>query len=90
MAESIDFQIRMKTACTKEISTFCRNVPHGHARVIRSALELLIAPCCCLLPMHVHAQNQVRHFCAALHFYSLEAFACMRNSWRLRKSTSAQ
>lgn len=36
MAESIDFQIRMKNACTKEIGSFCRNVPHGHARVIRS------------------------------------------------------
>ncbi len=37
MAESIDFQIPMKTACRREISTFCKNVPHGHARVIRSA-----------------------------------------------------
>lgn len=37
MAESIDFQIRMKTTCKAEIKTFCRNVPHGHARVIRSA-----------------------------------------------------
>jgi len=35
MAESIDFQIPMKAACRREISTFCKNVPHGHARVIR-------------------------------------------------------
>lgn len=40
MAESIDFQIRMKTTCKAEIKTFCRNVPHGHARVIRSAPRL--------------------------------------------------
>lgn len=37
MAESIDFQIPMKAACTREIGSFCTNVPHGHARVIRSA-----------------------------------------------------
>ena len=37
MAESIDFQIPMKTACRQEIGTFCKDVPHGHARVIRLA-----------------------------------------------------
>lgn len=35
MAESIDFQIPMKAACLREIGTFCKNTPHGHARVIR-------------------------------------------------------
>lgn len=35
MAESIDFQIPMKAACTREMGTLCKDVPHGHARVIR-------------------------------------------------------
>lgn len=35
MAESIDFQIPMKAACTREMASFCEHVPHGHARVIR-------------------------------------------------------
>lgn len=43
MAESIDFQIRMKTTCKAEIKTFCRNVPHGHARVIRCLQDNLKA-----------------------------------------------
>eukprot|EP00899_Mesostigma_viride_P022799 jgi/Mesvir1/3703/Mv14989-RA.1 len=34
MAEDIDFQFPMKQACQKEIGTFCKGVPHGHARVI--------------------------------------------------------
>ena len=38
MAESIDFQIPMKTACSREIKLYCENVPHGHARVIRQGL----------------------------------------------------
>ena len=47
MAESIDFQIRMKAACKQEIGTFCKSVPHGHARVIMSAPQL-VAPHCLL------------------------------------------
>jgi len=35
MAEDIDFKYPMRKACAWEISTFCPNVPHGHARVIR-------------------------------------------------------
>jgi hypothetical protein len=35
MAEDIDFKYPMRKACAWEISTFCQNVPHGHARVIR-------------------------------------------------------
>jgi len=41
MAESIDFQIPMKAACRREISSFCKDVPHGHARVIRFAVPTL-------------------------------------------------
>ena len=41
MAESIDFQIPMKAACRREISSFCKDVPHGHARVIRFAVSKL-------------------------------------------------
>ena len=35
MAEDIDFKYPMKKACAWEISSFCPNVPHGHARVVR-------------------------------------------------------
>ena len=33
--ENIDFQYPMKTACTKELELFCKDVPHGNGRVIR-------------------------------------------------------
>ncbi|KAI8477290.1 MAG: hypothetical protein J3K34DRAFT_398918 [Monoraphidium minutum] len=35
MAEDIDFKYPMRRSCAWEISTFCANVPHGHARIIR-------------------------------------------------------
>ncbi|GAX77303.1 hypothetical protein CEUSTIGMA_g4749.t1 [Chlamydomonas eustigma] len=35
MAEDIDFKYPMKKACAWEISTFCKDIPHGHARVVR-------------------------------------------------------
>lgn len=35
MSENIDFNYPMKAACMKEIEEFCKDVPHGHARVIR-------------------------------------------------------
>lgn len=35
MSENIDFNYPMKMACVKEIDEFCKDVPHGHARVIR-------------------------------------------------------
>ncbi|GLI60743.1 hypothetical protein VaNZ11_002971 [Volvox africanus] len=35
MAEDIDFKFPMKRACAWEISSFCKNVPHGHARIVR-------------------------------------------------------
>lgn len=35
MAESIDFQFPMKKNCSTAIEKFCKDVPHGHARVIR-------------------------------------------------------
>jgi Golgi apparatus protein 1 len=34
-SENIDFQFPMKLACSSEIERFCRDVPHGNARVIR-------------------------------------------------------
>jgi hypothetical protein len=35
MAENIDFQFPMKKNCSTAIDKFCKNIPHGHARVIR-------------------------------------------------------
>ncbi|WIA10933.1 hypothetical protein OEZ85_011098 [Tetradesmus obliquus] len=34
-SENIDFQYPMKQACMREIDRFCKDVPHGQARVIR-------------------------------------------------------
>ena len=34
-SENIDFQYPMKQACLEEIELFCKDVPHGNARVIR-------------------------------------------------------
>lgn len=39
MAENIDFQFPMKKNCSAAIDKFCKNVPHGHARVIRCLQE---------------------------------------------------
>lgn len=35
MAEDIDFKYPTRRACAWEISNFCKDVPHGHARVMR-------------------------------------------------------
>ncbi|KAL0029670.1 hypothetical protein WJX79_001318 [Trebouxia sp. C0005] len=35
MAEDIDFKFPLKRACTFEIQTYCADVEHGHANVIR-------------------------------------------------------
>ncbi len=34
-AEDIDFKYPLRRACVVEISIFCKDVPHGHARVVR-------------------------------------------------------
>eukprot|EP00798_Chlamydomonas_sp_ICE-L_P010489 gene10489-8455_t len=34
-SENIDFQFPMKAACTSEMNSFCKGIPHGNARVIR-------------------------------------------------------
>lgn len=39
MAEDIDFKYPMKKACAWEMNNFCKNVPHGHARIIRCLEE---------------------------------------------------
>lgn len=38
-SENIDFQFPLKAACTREISTFCKDIPHGNARVLRCLQE---------------------------------------------------
>jgi Golgi apparatus protein 1 len=43
-SENIDFQYPMKQACLREIDRYCKDVPHGQARVIRwAAYSLLLA-----------------------------------------------
>jgi hypothetical protein len=48
-SENIDFQYPMKKACSKEIDRFCKDVPHGNARVIRwverAQFLLFLTPC---------------------------------------------
>ena len=39
MAEDIDFKFPLKMACTLEIQTYCADEQHGHANVIRFALN---------------------------------------------------
>lgn len=39
MAEDIDFKYPMKRACAWEINSFCKDIPNGHARVIRCLEE---------------------------------------------------
>eukprot|EP00195_Chlamydomonas_chlamydogama_P004977 CAMPEP_0202901334 /NCGR_PEP_ID=MMETSP1392-20130828/14194_1 /ASSEMBLY_ACC=CAM_ASM_000868 /TAXON_ID=225041 /ORGANISM="Chlamydomonas chlamydogama, Strain SAG 11-48b" /LENGTH=885 /DNA_ID=CAMNT_0049587883 /DNA_START=46 /DNA_END=2703 /DNA_ORIENTATION=- len=39
MAEDIDFKYPMKKACAWEMSHFCKNTPHGHARIVRCLEE---------------------------------------------------
>ncbi|WIA10935.1 hypothetical protein OEZ85_011100 [Tetradesmus obliquus] len=38
-SENIDFQYPMKQACLREIDRYCKDVPHGQARVIRCLQE---------------------------------------------------
>jgi Golgi apparatus protein 1 len=40
---NIDFQYPMKQACLREIDRYCKDVPHGQARVIR-CLQVGTAP----------------------------------------------
>ncbi|KAG1672451.1 hypothetical protein FOA52_013237 [Chlamydomonas sp. UWO 241] len=41
MAEDIDFKYPMKKACAWEMSSFCKDVPHGHARISRCLADNL-------------------------------------------------
>ena len=34
-SQNIDFQYPMRKACTKEMALYCKDVPHGEARVIK-------------------------------------------------------
>ena len=34
-SETLDFQYPMVAACAREVEAFCKDVPHGNARVIR-------------------------------------------------------
>eukprot|EP00898_Chlorokybus_atmophyticus_P002052 jgi/Chlat1/2848/Chrsp194S08770 len=39
MSEDIDFKVPLKKACQREINKWCKDVPHGHARVINCLRE---------------------------------------------------
>lgn len=34
-SENIDFRVPMKEACTQELTTYCKDIPHDNALVIR-------------------------------------------------------
>lgn len=67
MAENIDFQFPMKQKCGDAIKQFCKNIPHGHARVIRCLqdnLDNAAMPEACKKEVseHVaHTANDYRH-----------------------------
>jgi hypothetical protein len=69
MAENIDFQFPMKKSCGADISRFCKDVQHGHAKTIRCLQDNLAdpgmsAPCKAEVEKHVqHAAQDYR--CAA-------------------------
>lgn len=51
-AEDIDFKYPLHRACTVEISIFCKDVPHGHARVVRCLqVRRWPAPAAACLPL---------------------------------------
>jgi hypothetical protein len=58
-SENIDFQWPMKQACTKEIERFCRDVPHGSARVIR-CVRVHVAPLRACLELSLPALTRAR------------------------------
>nr|QOL01068.1 putative extracellular protein CSOL_002 [Pseudococcomyxa simplex] len=44
MAENIDFQFPMKQACSADIKRYCKDVQHGHAKIIRCLEENMEQP----------------------------------------------
>ncbi|CAK0736969.1 hypothetical protein CVIRNUC_000833 [Coccomyxa viridis] len=60
MAENIDFQFPMKKACSQDIQAFCKDVQHGHAKIIRCLEENLEQPtfnATCKAEIQKHAAN---------------------------------
>lgn len=39
LAEDIDFQVPMKKACAREVTSFCKDVPSGNARIIQCLVD---------------------------------------------------
>ena len=50
MAEDIDFKYPLKQACAAEMGAFCKEVPHGHARIVRCLQVLCRRTCTAALP----------------------------------------
>ena len=44
MAKNIDFQFPMKQACSADIGRYCKDVQHGHAKIIRCLEENMEQP----------------------------------------------
>lgn len=42
ISEDIDFNYSLKRTCAYEVSELCKDMPHGHGRVIRCGLQLRI------------------------------------------------
>lgn len=60
MAENIDFQFPMKQACSADIQRFCKDVQHGHAKVIRCLEDNMEQPlfnATCKAQVQKHAAN---------------------------------
>lgn len=60
MAENIDFQFPMKQACSADIKRYCKDVQHGHAKIIRCLEENMEQPAfnaTCKAQVEKHAAN---------------------------------
>ncbi|CAL5218414.1 g90 [Coccomyxa viridis] len=65
MAENIDFQFPMKKACSQDIQAFCKDVQHGHAKVIRCLEDNLEQPtfnATCKAEIQKHAANSATDY----------------------------
>lgn len=80
MAESIDFQYPMKKSCGEAIKLFCKDVPHGHARVMRCLQEHLddakMPPPCKAEVGNSTARSAQDYRCARVRGFAAGAVTC--------------
>ena len=76
MAENIDFQFPMKQACSPDIQRFCKDVQHGHAKVIRCLEDNMEQPlfnATCKAQVQKHAANAATDY----RYHHPSSFLCI-------------